>query len=108
MYEYRATILRVVDGDTVHAEVDLGMDIRVRATLRLAGINAPEIGTPEGVAAKAFLTERIGTGPLVIRTTRDRREKFGRYLATLLIGDLNLNEAMVAAGHAVPYMKENQ
>lgn len=108
MYEYRATILRVVDGDTVHAEVDLGMDIRVRATLRLAGINAPEIGTPTGVAARAFLAERLGLGALVIRTTRDRREKFGRYLATLLVGDLNLNEAMVAAGHAVPYMKENQ
>jgi len=103
MYEYAATILRVVDGDTVHAEVDLGLDIRVRVTLRLAGINAPEIGTPEGIAAKAWLVDQLGSGSLVVRTVKDRREKFGRYLATLLVDGRDLNQAMIDAGHAVAY-----
>lgn len=103
MYEYRALILRVVDGDTVHADVDLGFDAHQRMTLRLAGINAPEMGTPEGVAAKQWLADALlgaHAGPLTIRTVKDRREKYGRYLATLYVNGVDLNEAMVAAGHA--------
>jgi micrococcal nuclease len=104
VYEYAARILGVVDGDTIHAEVDLGLDVSVRVTLRLAGINAPEIGTPEGKAAKAWLAGRIAGGrTVVVRTAKDRKEKFGRYLATVLVDGQNLNEEMIAAGHAVRY-----
>jgi endonuclease YncB( thermonuclease family) len=43
VYEYRATIIDVVDGDTVHAEVDLGCDTSIKLAIRLAAINAPEL-----------------------------------------------------------------
>ena len=58
MYEYRARITRVIDGDTVEAEIDLGFHVTFTATLRLTGINAPETrGTerPQGLASTRYL-----------------------------------------------------
>lgn len=104
MYQYRAEVLSVVDGDTLHLSVDLGFDIKRRDTFRLYGINAPEMSTPEGIAAKAWLVQKLTEGALVITTRKDKREKYGRYLATLWIDMKNVNEQMVAAGHAVAYM----
>ena len=110
MYEYRAQVTRVVDGDTVHARVDLGCDVRIDLTIRLYGINAPELSTPEGPPARAWLQGRLDEykGAIVLRTVKDRREKYGRYLGTLLVGEpgplIDLNLAMIAAGHAVAYM----
>ena len=109
MYEYRARIVRVIDGDTVEAEVDLGFHISSRMTMRLFGINTPEIkgvSRPEGLAARNFLIQLIdththGTSDLTIHTQKDATEKYGRLLATLLADNVNLNEALIAAGHAV-------
>jgi micrococcal nuclease len=105
MYEYRALITRVVDGDTVWAEVDLGCDVRIKLTLRLAGINAPELSTAEGVAARGWLVERLARSEnrVTVHTIKDKREKYGRYLAFLVQGEADINELIVAAGHAVPY-----
>ncbi len=110
MYEYRARITRVIDGDTVEAEIDLGFHVTITVTLRLAGINAPETrGTerPRGLAAKRYLESQLDdligdTRALTVRTRKDVTEKYGRYLADLIAGDVNLNLALVAAGHAVP------
>ncbi len=114
MYEYRARIVRVIDGDTVEAEVDLGFHITSRMMLRLFGINAPEIkgpSRPQGLAARDFLNQLINThthntNQLTIRTQKDATEKYGRCLATLLATDVNLNETLIAAGHAVVAMYE--
>jgi micrococcal nuclease len=110
MYEYRAQVIRVVDGDTVHAAIDLGIDTRVNLTLRLNGINAPEKNTVEGIAASEWLEARLAQapfghdGPIVtIRTEKDRREKYGRYLATILIAGEDINAAMIREGMAVAY-----
>jgi micrococcal nuclease len=105
MYEYRGTVLSVVDGDTIHADIDLGCDIHTRLTLRLAGINAPEKATLEGKAASVWLDAHLPGEPnaLLIRTVKDRREKYGRYLAELFVRGVSINEAMVLAGYAVPY-----
>lgn len=100
MYEYRAQLIRVVDGDTVWLDVDLGFDVRRKDSFRLYGINAPEMSTPEGTAAKEWLVERLKDAAITITTEKDKREKFGRYLCTLWVGDANLNEQLVAEGHA--------
>ena len=110
MYEYRARITRVIDGDTVEAEIDLGFHVTFTATLRLSGINAPETrGTerPQGLAATRYLESLLDdltghTRELIVRTKQDRTGKYGRYLAELIAGEVNLNQALVAAGHAVP------
>lgn len=105
MYEYAATILANVDADTVHARVDLGIDVRIDLVLRFAGINAPELKTAEGKTAAAYVASVIPPGTaLTIRTAKDHKEKFGRYLGWLFLGDGTcLNQSLVDQGMAVPY-----
>ena len=103
-YTYRASVLRIIDGDTVEAALDCGLSVHVVEKLRLAGINAPEMRgatRPDGEAAAAFLAELVGDGEIFVRTIKDRRGKYGRYLAVLLDRTgRDLNQAMVDAGHA--------
>lgn len=106
MYEYRATVLAVVDGDTIKADVDLGFNTKSFQILRLAGINAPEKNTEAGKMAALWLADRLPMGTVVtIRTQKDRREKYGRYLAEVMLGagEVTLNEMMVANGLAKRY-----
>lgn len=106
MYEYKAQVTKVVDGDTVHARVDLGCDVRLDMTIRLYGIDAPELPTVAGIAAKEWLIEKLAftDGHVTLRTVKDRREKYGRYLGVLEQGAESLNDAMVEAGLARVYL----
>ncbi len=112
MYEYRARVLRVIDGDTVEAEIDLGFRVSLEVMLRLVGINAPEMrgsDRPHGLAAKQHLSELLlqltpADGRIIVQTQKDLTEKYGRYLATLIASDVKLNDRMVVDGHAVPFM----
>ena len=114
MYEYKATLDRVVDGDTVDLFVHLGFSVTVHERFRLFGINAPESRTRDlaekkrGLASKTFLTELLEnmTGNLIIRTELDSKGKFGRYLCTLYLDkdeptEMNINHEIVSVGHAV-------
>lgn len=103
MYEYRATLIRVVDADTLWLDVDLGFDVRRKDSFRLYGINAPEMSTPEGVAARDYLQGVLRDRPILLHTIKDKREKYGRYLAIIHVGTDNVNEMLVQAGHAVEY-----
>lgn len=108
MYQYTAQVIRVVDGDTLWMRVDLGFDVRRDDSFRLSGINAPEMSTAEGKRAKQWLVERLENVPyLIVTTQKDKKEKFGRYLATLWDGygkAESINHQMVGAGHAVEYI----
>lgn len=105
MYEYQATVVRVVDGDTVDVDIDLGLRVwKRKERLRLAGLNAPEMSTPEGVDAKVYLLTLIPAGTLVVvRTTVDRTEKYGRYLADVLVGGQSVNQMLLLSEHALPW-----
>lgn len=105
MYEYVAKVIRVVDGDTVWLDVDLGFDVRRSDSFRLAGINAPEVSTLEGKQARDWLKTVLNPGDeITVKTFKDKREKYGRYLATILLADGgNVNDRLVAEGYAVPY-----
>jgi micrococcal nuclease len=109
MYNYNCKVLRVIDGDTLLAAVDLGCDIAVNLTIRLNGINCPEMrgdSLVEGRLAKNFtynwVLDQCREGqPLILRTLKDKREKYGRYLGEVFTQDgTSLNEALVLAGHA--------
>lgn len=105
-----ATILKIHDGDSFLADVDLGFHVTERMWLRLAGVDTPELNTAEGKAAREFVVnwlfkEKPLDAPVVeITTVRDRQgdEKttFGRYVAHVhnAMGE-SLGEAIVAAGH---------
>ena len=110
MYEYRATIRRVVDGDTVDITLDLGFDILYNNRIRLLGIDTPESRTRDleekklGLAAKDRVKELCPVGSTVtVKTTKDGRGKFGRILGEIYVGDVNVNKLLKEEGHAVEY-----
>lgn len=117
-YSYPAEIIRVIDGDTIDArltlaDIDVGFDIHLiqyhTIKLRLAGINAPEKNTVEGKTAKTYLTSMLPPGTkCVISTVKDKREKYGRYLAWVFVpqGETYrcVNDALLADGMAVKFM----
>ncbi len=89
-------------------DLDLGFSIWThRQPFRLAGIDAPELGTPEGRAARDWLRALLPVGTsLVAITQRDSTEKYGRYLAHLYLPDepiRSVNEQLIEAGHARAY-----
>lgn len=114
-YTYRAKIIRVVDGDTVRADVDLGFRIHVNnEVFRLYGIDTPEtqsrggrVVTEEekarGLAAKEALKNLIEGRDVALCTIRDKQGKYGRYLARIFLDDLDVNQWLLDQGHAVPY-----
>lgn len=104
MYQYRARLERVVDGDTLDLFVDLGFQIWVHQRLRVLGIDAPERFAPGGREATAFLTELIPAGSIVtIDTQKTVSDKYGRWLADVTLSDGRvLSEVMAEAGHAQP------
>lgn len=103
MYEYSARILSVHDGDTCTALVDLGFRISQEMPLRLNGINAPELSQPGGKEARDYLRSIIDGKQVVIFTVKDRKEKYGRYLADIVVGVELVSVMMCSAGHAKPY-----
>jgi micrococcal nuclease len=106
-YTYTVVVHRVVDGDTLNLDLALGFDVWMQdQNIRLAHIDAPEMPSDAGKAAKAYLESLIGPLPakLVMASMKDAQDKYGRYLGVFLTpSGVNVNEAMVAAGHAVPY-----
>ena len=101
-YKYRAEVVRVVDGDTVDATVDLGFNLKLSARFRLLGINAPEKNTREGKESLARLAVLLPVGSsVVVQTTKDKKEKFGRYLGTFLLNGKSVNQQLVDEGFAV-------
>jgi micrococcal nuclease len=106
MYEYSARVTKIVDGDTVHLEIDLGLDTQRKIVCRLARINAPEMSTAEGLAAKQYLAALLGPdmiGGVTVRTIKDRKERYGRYLVEIEGSHGNVSDAMVKGGMAVLY-----
>lgn len=110
LYYYRALVRSVYDGDTCTMDIDLGLGTWVHGEkIRLLRINAPELrgdSRVAGTAARDFLRSQIDGREVWINTVKDKRGKYGRYLAEIWLkqeaGDwININDAIVAAGHAV-------
>ncbi|WP_449065010.1 hypothetical protein [Planomonospora algeriensis] len=101
---YAAAVAKVVDADTLDLLVDLGFGVSTRVRARLADVYAPELATPEGQEAAAFTRSWVEeNGPeFLVRTFRDRKERYGRYLAAVepAGGGPRLDEALLVAGHA--------
>ena len=102
MYEYKCNVTRIVDGDTIDAEIQLGFDISFKSRIRLYGVDTPESRTrnldekARGKLASAFLKEKIEGADLVkVQTKLDKKGKFGRVLGTIFADDLDLNQEMI-------------
>lgn len=109
MYEYSASTLRVIDGDTCELDIDLGMSIHQHRLCRLKGINCPElhgVTLDAGIKSKKRLESLIIGRDLLIKTTIDKSEKYGRLLVDIWIKDdmsKSVNKTLVLEGLAVPY-----
>ena len=114
MWTYRAKVVRVIDGDTVDVDVDLGFGIwQKNERVRIMGIDTPESRTRDkiekkfGLAAKARLKSLLGPKP-VLQTTiskkgEDMKGKFGRVLGDFIIDGKQVSQIMCREGHAVAY-----
>lgn len=109
MYEYKALIISVYDGDTVTAVIDLGFSIAFKTKLRLLGIDTPEIRgseRPEGLISKARVVELIQDKHVTIVTEKDKTGKYGRYLADIYTEDgTHINALLLEEGLAEIYGK---
>lgn len=104
-YIYSGVVLDVYDGDTVTIDVDLGFKIHFTERFRLFGLNAPEIKgkeRPEGLVSATALREWCEGKEILIETIKDKKGKYGRYLAILWLNGVNLNERLLAEGLAKP------
>lgn len=105
-YRYKVDVIGVHDGDTVTVSVHLGFGLLFATSIRLAGINAPELSAPGGMEARDYLRELVAgsAGPWTAVTYKSGHEKFGRWLATLYDpAGLDVCQHMVDTGHAVDY-----
>ena len=104
VWRYPATVLHVVDGDTVAAKLDLGVPTRHVNSVRIEHVDAPEKHTTAGDAATEFAVATIPTNTQVLITSH-QLERYGRILGTLTLPDGrgDYGTELLAAGHAVPY-----
>ena len=119
MYIYRVKkVHKVVDGDTIDVDIDLGFDISYFQRVRLAGIDTPESRTTNKAEKELGLEVKKKLGALlsnatdiVIKTEKpDSTAKYGRILGWLYIdgAETSVNEALIAGGYAWPYMGETK
>ena len=120
MYEYRCKVVKIIDGDTVDVDIDLGFGVWMhKERVRLYGIDTPESRTRDleekkyGLSAKAFLTGMLDDpAGIILKTHKDATGKFGRILGELWrttnYADQSINDYMVEKHHAAAYMGQSK
>ncbi len=101
LWTYQAHVIEVIDGDTIHASIDLGFGFTMKQTLRLRGLDAPEIKSSDGREAKEFLTKQLAKNKGVILLKTMKSDKYDRYLADIWVGKKYMNQELLNKGLAV-------
>jgi len=114
VHEYSCVITKIIDGDTVDVDIDLGFDCWLRKQrIRLYGIDTPESRTRDkqekryGLAAKRFVMDFIPVGSSAILKTKEKG-KYGRYLGDMKVGSKWLCKALLDNHHAVKYFGQSK
>ena len=119
MYEYKAKVVKIVDGDTVDVDIDLGFGVTLKdERVRIMGIDTPESRTSDkvekvfGLAAKERVKQLIEKDTVLktfaAKDGEDMKGKFGRILGDFIVGDKMLTEILIEEGHAVKYFGQNK
>ena len=115
MYEYRCKVVKIVDGDTVDVDIDLGFGVWLKKErIRMFGIDTPESRTRDldekkyGLMAKDYITKLLDDeGGIVLKTRKDAEGKYGRILGELWrttdFADTSINDLMIKNHHEVSY-----
>lgn len=98
-YTYNAVVSSVYDGDTITADIDLGFHAWMhKEKLRLSRINTPEVRGIEkerGLVSRDWLRKRINGKQIIIKTSKDKKGKYGRYLVEVFLDGVNINDELV-------------
>ncbi len=97
-YTYRATLDRVIDGDTYVLNVDLGFRVYSKVMVRLRGVDCPELSVEGGPAARSFAATTLLTTSVLVRSHLDR-QSFARWVCDVWVNGAPLADVLVAAGH---------
>ena len=116
MYEYKAKIIRVVDGDSIIVDIDLGFNVMLyKQSVRLYGVDTPETRTKNplekkcGLLAKEYVQSLLKANQIyTIKTHLDKKGKFGRILADFRINIVFLSELLITKGYAVKYTGQSK
>jgi micrococcal nuclease len=119
MYQYKCKIIKVLDGDTVDIDLDLGFKIILaNQRVRMAGVDTPESRTTiaeekvRGLLSKKKLAEKLPIGSWQIIETQkpdSNDDKFGRILGVFILEDgTRVNDWLIQNNYAVPYKGENK
>jgi len=112
MYQYKAEVVKIVDGDTIDVVIDLGFKITTNQRIRMARINTPETYNvkkdseeyQKGMAAKQYVEQRLAANKNEINLETEKvTEKYGRYIGTIWLADstVSLNDELVEKGFAM-------
>jgi len=109
MYEYRAYVQKVYDGDSITVDIDLGFDIILHnQKIRLLRIDAPEVRgreRPAGLKSRDALRQKINRKWIVIKTKQDKKGKYGRWLGEIWLDDVCVNDWLLTEKYAEKYSK---
>ena len=117
MYEYRCKIVKIIDGDTVDVDIDLGFNSWIHnERVRLDGVDAPESRTSDkiekffGLLAKQQLEQvlPVGSSQILQTTSVSSTEKFGRTLGFFKLNDSSVNNWLIENSYAVAYQGQNK
>jgi len=105
LYTYGLKNVRVVDGDTLECDIDLGFGVALtKCKVRVAHVNAPEKDTPEGIAAKEYTAKIVATSKSIVVTVKNHaKDKYGRILGDIFCDDSDLAQFLIANNHGVAY-----
>lgn len=110
LYHYKALVTKVYDGDTITAEIDLGLSITAKGEkIRLSRINAPELRGDEreaGLKSRDYLRSLVLNKEIFLQTIKDKKGKYGRYIGEIFITvengtKVNVNDLLVENKFAV-------
>ena len=119
-YMYPAKVVRIIDGDTIVVDINLGMrHVILKEQIRLYGINTPEMNTMEGKYVKKLVVQMIPPGTdIILETIKDKRGKYGRILGIIYLTQpvpsldvdnyTQLNLWLLNNDHAIEFMAETK
>lgn len=110
MYYYNSRVEKIIDGDTVRLDIDLGFTVHWKSNCRLYGVNTPELNSkdPEerikALEAKQYLIDNL---PLDVIIVSQELDKYGRPLVDIYVdnGERHINQELIDKGFSKPYMK---
>ena len=104
-FVYNATVVKIYDGDTITCTVHCGFGVElVKQKIRLYGLNCPEVrgeSREEGLISRDRLREKILDKEIYLKTIKDKKGKYGRYLGIVYLGEENINNWLIENNLAV-------